>query len=243
MFIPLHDSNSLKFIRVQWVTWSLILVNVLVFAMTGFAGADSGFTLAAVYGLGFIPSVVHDIAELPAASILVPESWTYITYSFLHADIFHLGGNMLFLWVFGDNVEDALGHLRFLLFYLATAAAGAFLHGWLIPESETPLIGASGAVAGVIAAYLMLHPRVRVWVLILARIPLPLPAYIPLALWVGMQFLMLLTKPDDQVSWAAHAGGILTGAVLVIFLRRRGVPLFDRTIETPKAAVQEHAAH
>jgi hypothetical protein len=121
----------------------------------------------------------------------VPEEATYITYAFLHGDIFHLGGNMLFLWVFGDNVEDALGHLRFLLFYLLCAAAGALMHGLLGPDSQVPLIGASGAVAGVVAAYLMLHPRVKVWILAFGRIPLRIPAYIALGLWILFQLVMI----------------------------------------------------
>ncbi|MCY0092471.1 rhomboid family intramembrane serine protease [Hoeflea ulvae] len=239
MFIPLHDSNDLKYIRLQWVTWSLIAINVLVWVITGLAGGDSEFSNAAVLGLGFIPSVVNDIAELPASMVLVPEDATYVTYSFLHGNLLHLGSNMIFLWVFGDNVEDAMGHVRFLVFYLLCAAAGAFAHGLLLPDSQNPLIGASGAVAGVIAAYLMLHPKVRVWVLVLGRIPLPLPAYIPLLFWVVFQFFMLVTDLGGEVSWAAHVGGIVAGAVLVLVFRRSGVPLFDRNIESPKAVVHK----
>ena len=239
MFIPLYDSNNLKHIKLQWVTWSLIVINALVWCVTGLTGDDSEFTNAAFLGLGYIPSVVNDIAELPSSLVLVPEDATYITYSFLHGNLLHLGSNMLFLWVFGDNVEDAMGHIRFLVFYFLCAAAGAFMHGLLLPESDGPLIGASGAVAGVIAAYLMLHPRVRVWVLVLGRIPLPLPAYIPLLFWVGTQFFMVFTDIGGEISWGAHIGGMIAGAVLVLVLRRSGVPLFDRTIESPKAVVHE----
>src|SRR5690606_36849210 len=116
---------------------------------------------------------------------------------------------MLFLWVFGDNVEDALGNVKFLIFYLACAAAGAWLHGILAPESQAPLIGASGAIAGIVAAYLMLHPRVKIWVLAFARFPVRLPAWIVLALWIAFQFVMVALIPEDQVSWAAHIGGII----------------------------------
>lgn len=239
MFIPLHDSNSLRHIRVQWVTWSLIAMNFSIWVLTGLAGDMSDFTEATVLGLGFIPSVVNGFAELQPSDVLVPETATYVTYAFLHGDFLHVGSNMLFLWVFGDNVEDAMGHFRFILFYLACSAAGAFLHGLLLPDSDAPLIGASGAVAGVVAAYLMLHPRVRVWVLVLGRIPLPLPAFIPLALWVAFQFFMLAAEPDGAVSWAAHAGGILAGAALILILRRRGVPLFDRRIESPSAIIRQ----
>jgi len=165
----------------------------------------------------------------------VPEGATYVTYAFLHADIWHLGTNMLFLWVFGDNVEDAMGHLRFLVFYLLCAAAGALAHGLLDPRSEAPLIGASGAVAGVVAAYLLLHPRVRLWVLVLGRIPLPLPAFVPLTLWIVYQLYMLVFDAQGEVSWAAHIGGIVAGFALIALMKRRTVPLLDREIVPPRA--------
>jgi len=235
MFIPLHDANSLKHIKLQYVTISLILINVIIWLITGPVLAPEAFSNAAVVGLGYIPAVVFDYATLEPGLVLVPDEATYITYAFLHGDFWHLAGNMLFLWVFGDNVEDALGHVRFLIFYLLCAAAGAFLHGLIDVESQAPLIGASGAISGVVAAYFLLHPKVRVWVLVLFRIPLPLPAVIPLAFWIGQQFFMLLIDPSSGVSWGAHVGGILAGAVLVVILRRRGVPLFDRTIVSPRA--------
>ncbi|PZO76619.1 MAG: rhomboid family intramembrane serine protease [Mesorhizobium amorphae] len=234
MFIPLHDANSLRRIRLQWVTLALIAANVAVHLVlsTGTATTMQG----AVIGLGYIPSVVFDTAVLPPGYAIVPEDLTYLTYSFLHADWLHLGGNMLFLWVFGDNVEDALGHLRFLLFYLLSAAAGALAHGLLVPESQAPLIGASGAVAGILSAYLILHPRVKIWVLAFGRIPLRVPAWVAIAAWIGFQILMLVILPEDEVSFAAHLGGAAAGAVLVVILRRRDQPLLDKVVVTPRAA-------
>ncbi|WP_315924921.1 rhomboid family intramembrane serine protease [Mesorhizobium sp. SP-1A] len=237
MFIPLYDSNRLRFIRIQYVTIGLIALNVVVYFGTVFAGEN--FTNAAMLGLGFIPSVVHHTAELAPQYIVVPETLSYVTYSFLHADLIHLGGNMLFLWVFGDNVEDALGHLRYLVFYLACAVGGALLHGMVAPDSQAPLIGASGAIAGVVTAYLILYPRVKVWILAFARIPLRIPAYVVLALWIGTQFVLFLRGGEDEVSWACHVGGILTGAVLVFVLRRRDV-LSD--LAAAPAAVPESEA-
>ncbi|MEI4484466.1 MULTISPECIES: rhomboid family intramembrane serine protease [unclassified Phyllobacterium] len=236
MFIPLHDANSLKYIKLQYVTLSLIALNVIIFALTSIAGDHAEAT---IIGLGYIPAIVHDLAALPAAYDIVPPNATYITYAFLHADIFHLGGNMLFLWVFGDNIEDALGHVKFLIFYLLCAAAGALLHGVILPDSEAPLIGASGAIAGIVAAYLILHPRVKVWVLAFGRIPLRIPAIYPLVLWVALQFGMLLWGGDEQISWPAHVGGIIAGALLILILKRRNVPLFDRAIVSPRAVVVE----
>ncbi|MGL3607343.1 rhomboid family intramembrane serine protease [Rhizobium sp. G187] len=239
MFIPLHDRNALKHIKRQYVTLGLIAANVLTFVLTTLL-PDAAYEIG-VYGIGFIPAVAFDFAELDQSLVLVPDGATYITYAFLHGSWLHLGSNMLFLWVFGDNVEDAMGHFKFLFFYLACAAAGALMHGLVMPASQAPLIGASGAVAGVVSAYLMLHPKVRVWVLVLMRFPLPLPAFVPLILWVGQQFVMLLIDGDSNVSWGAHVGGILAGILLVLVLRRPGVPLFDRAIVTPKAVETIHA--
>ncbi|MCO6051690.1 rhomboid family intramembrane serine protease [Mesorhizobium sp. RP14(2022)] len=234
MFIPIHDANHLRRIRLQWVTIALIAVNVGVHLFSTFEGEL--WTEGAVLGLGFIPALVWDQAVLPAGYAIVPEDLTFLTYSFLHADWLHLGGNMLFLWVFGDNVEDALGHFRYVLFYCACAAAGALCHGLLDPGSQAPLIGASGAIAGIISAYLILHPRVKIWVLAFGRIPLRLPAWIVLAAWIVFQFAMLFMAGEAAISFAAHVGGLIAGAVLVVLLRRRDQPILDSHVMTPRAA-------
>ena len=233
MFIPLHDANSLKHIRLQYVTVGMIVANVIVFLITTVGGDDA--TQAAVIGLGYIPSVAFDHAELPPEFVLIPESATYVSYAFLHADFWHIAGNMLFLWVFGDNVEDAMGHVRFFFFFLICAAAGALFHGMMAPQSDSPLIGASGAVAGVVAAYLLLHPRVKVWILAFGRIPLRIPAWVALIAWIGFQIVMFTLAGDEEISWAAHIGGIVAGALLILLFRRRGVPLLDREIVEPRA--------
>jgi membrane associated rhomboid family serine protease len=236
MFIPLYDSNRLRHIRLQYVTIGLIALNAIVYLITSLSGEN--FTNAAVLGLGFIPSVVHNTAELDPRFVVIPEQLSYVTYAFLHADIFHLGGNMVFLWVFGDNVEDALGHIRYLIFYLLCAIAGALFQSLVAWDSQVPLIGASGAIAGVVTAYLILYPRVKVWVLAFARIPLRIPAFIPLILWVLFQVVMFAASGEDQISWACHIGGIIAGAVLVLVLRSRGVPLFaaaDEDVPTTNA--------
>ncbi|MCC6203811.1 MAG: rhomboid family intramembrane serine protease [Hyphomicrobiales bacterium] len=237
MFIPLHDANSLKRIRFQYVTCGLIVANIVIFALTALNGEET--EIAAVLGLGYIPSVVFDTVELPPQFVILPEDLTYVTYAFLHGDIWHLGGNMLFLWVFGDNVEDALGHFRFVVFYLLCAVAGALFHGLVAPASQVPLIGASGAIAGVVSAYLILHPKVKIWVLAFGRIPLRVPAYIALALWILFQVFMFMAAGDAQISWACHLGGIGAGAILVLLLKRRDVPVLDREIVSPRAVVVE----
>ena len=236
MFMPLYDVNRLRYIRRQWVTLTIIAVCTLVTLFLEMLSGPSIDDFASL-ALGYIPAVVNDFADLDPSLVIVPEETTLVTYAFIHAGWGHLITNMLFLWVFGDNVEDATGHLRFVLFYVACAAAGAFAHGLIDPDSQQPLVGASGAVAGVSAAYVMLHPKVRVWVLVLGRVPLPLPAWVPLGLWISMQFVMIIADPGGEISWAAHVGGIVAGVALIPLLKRRDVPLFDRTIVPPEAAV------
>ncbi|MCK5713169.1 MAG: rhomboid family intramembrane serine protease, partial [Hyphomicrobiaceae bacterium] len=180
---------------------------------------------------GTIPSVLFESQELPAEYAVLPAYLTLVTSMFLHAGWLHIGGNMLYLWVFGDNVEDAMGHVRFLFFYLACGVAAALFHSWMLPNSQLPLIGASGAVAGVIAAYLMLHPRVSVWVLAFKVIPLRITAGIVLGFWIALQVVMIILADAGPTAWWAHIGGLIAGGVLIIFLRRPGVPLFDKGVQ------------
>jgi membrane associated rhomboid family serine protease len=229
MFLPLHDDNPRRRVGLPMVTWGLIALNTLIHAvvMSGAVLPESA-QVAVVYGFGVVPSVLTDRADLPAHLAIVPEAITPLTYMFLHGGWMHLAGNMLFLWVFGDNVEDAMGHGRFLAFYLLCGVIAGLVFALLGPSaSDTPLVGASGAIAGVVAAYLVLFPRVRVWVLVLMRIPLRLTAAWCLGGWVIWQFgHWFLFGNADQVAWLAHIGGLAAGAVLVVLFKRSDVPLF-----------------
>ena len=232
VFIPLSDDNPLRSVRFQWVTIGLIAANVVVFLLE-----NTSDGIAAMASFALIPSELFSVQLGGVATSLdqpvrVPEGLTLLTYQFLHGDILHLLSNMLFLWVFGDNVEDAMGHFKYLVFYILCGIAGGLAHAFMAPASTLPLIGASGAVAGVIAAYLLLHPRVRVWVLAFRFIPLRISAAWVLGVWVVTQFVMIALAPSDQVAWWAHVGGMVAGAILVLFLRRSGVPLFDRRLQT-----------
>lgn len=235
VFIPLHDTNPLKTIRYQYVTVGIIALNVLIYVVF-----QSGWVLpiddadAAAFAL--VPAQLfasnpffNDTSIAPPGVVAVPERITLVTYMFVHAGWLHLIGNMLFLWVFGDNVEDAMGHIRFIMFYLICGIAAGLTHAVMMPHSDLPLIGASGAVAGIIAAYLMLHPKVKVWVLALWRIPIKITAFWALGFWIVFQLGNLVLDPNGDVAWWAHAGGLATGALLILFMRRKGVPLFDRT--------------
>jgi membrane associated rhomboid family serine protease len=230
VFIPLHDDNPLENLTRPWVNYGLIAFTVLVFFVSGGVNPDS--LREAAFSFGLVPSVVNDIRELPADYVLIPETATYFTYAFLHANFLHLAGNMLFLWVFGDNIEDAVGHLRYLAFYLLSAAGGGLVHSLFHASSTLPLIGASGAVAGIVGAYLLLHPRVKLWVLLLGKIPFRLSAVYILLAWAAFQVvnLLIIAPGDENVAWLAHIGGFIAGGLLILVLRRPGVVLLDRNI-------------
>ena len=226
--IPLHDGLALTHIHRPYAGWTLIAINVLVYFVVE-RGGLSTVSEASVLSYGLIPAVFNDYVDLPAGYAVVPDWLTIVTYSFLHGNLWHLIGNMVFLWVFGDNVEDAFGHVRFVLFYVLCAIGAGYAFVVVDPASQVPVIGASGAGAGIVAAYLMLHPNQKVWVLAFARIPLRIGAGWVLGFWVLFQvYSVLVAQPNDQVAWWSHIGGLISGALLVLVLRRRGVPLFDR---------------
>ncbi|MCC6949575.1 MAG: rhomboid family intramembrane serine protease [Bradyrhizobiaceae bacterium] len=229
MFIPLYDDNPNDPLFYPWVTRALVAINVLIFVvLQSILYVDD--PNAPVTTFGVTPASVT--LQIPVSAIAVPSGLTFITYMFLHGGWMHLIGNMLFLWVFGDNVEHAMGHVRFAVFYLACGVAGAVAHYLSVPDSTQPLIGASAAIAGIVAAYLMLFPHAKVWILLLARIPVKLSAKWVLGAWVLFQFVNVIVSTDPQTAWWAHVGGILAGAVLVVFLRRPDIPLFARDVRT-----------
>ena len=244
IFIPLSDDNPLRFVPYQWVTVGLIAVNVVVFLwqITGI-GPTPGASFALVPSELFQVGIFGGPANGRYDTIAVPEGYTLLTYMYFHADFLHLSSNMLFLWVFGDNVEDAMGHLKYLFFYTACGVAGGLAHACLSPSSWLPLVGASGAVAGVIIAYLMLHPHVRVWVLAFRVIPMRITAVWILGVWIATQVFMLAFSRGEQVAWSAHIGGMIAGATLILVLRRPGVPLFDRDLATSEESCCSIVGH
>lgn len=222
MFVPLHDNTPLKVIRFQYVTGALILINVAVFLTTGAFTSDQVLWAVAT-GYGIVPVELLHVVSANTVYNPVPEPLTLITYQFLHGGWMHLISNMAFLWVFADNVEDAFGHFGFLLFYLLCGIAAGLLHTLMQPDSNAPLIGASGAVSGVLASYLLLYPRARVWILLFMRIPLPISAFWALSGWFALQLLSIFIASEDelQVAWWAHIGGFLAGLILTFVLRSR----------------------
>ncbi len=226
MFVPLYDGVPMRRLKAPFVTYALILINVAVFAATAATPQMQEDFAYLAAGLGAIPSVIFGYEELPAGLPLVPAPATLVTSLFLHLSWMHVIGNMVVLFVFGDNVEDALGHWRFLAFYLLCGIAGGLAHAAMDLSAPRPLVGASSAVSGIIGAYLVLHPRVKVWGLILFRIPVRLRAAWGIALWAALQLWQIYSAGDTSTGWTAHLGGFAAGLALVFVMRPRDQPLF-----------------
>jgi membrane associated rhomboid family serine protease len=230
----LWDLNPIKRIQFPYVTVALVLANCIVyfFFQEGviYRVGDNILVSFAVIPTELIQQgfLSRPVTAVPPEAMMVPEGLTLLTYMFLHGNFPHLLWNMVFFYVFGDNVEDAMGHVRFLFFYLICGVFAGVAHAAISPQSAVPLIGASGAVAGVIAAYLMLHPNVRLWVLVLFRLPLRVSAGFAILVWIALQLYSVFAGVQDNTAWWAHIGGLIAGAVLILFMRKPGVPLFDR---------------
>lgn len=223
--IPLHDDNptSIK----PYVTIGLIALCTMVF----FWQISLGNAIQqAIISLGVIPSVLFNFKLLSPELIVVPPLMTIFTSMFLHGGWMHLIGNMLYLWIFGNNVEDVMGHGRFIIFYLLCGTAAVLAQAIPDPQSDIPMVGASGAISGVLGAYILLYPHAR----ILIAIPLGfyihtmrLPAGIVLGLWFILQLVnSSFVGSEGGVAFGAHIGGFVSGMVLILFFRRKGVRLF-----------------
>jgi membrane associated rhomboid family serine protease len=221
MFVPLKDDNPLRLIRFQYVVLAIIVLNFAVFLITGPMLGDEALIWVET-GFGVVPSELLDL-QRNANPLFNPvsEPLTLVTYQFLHGGWLHLLANMAFLWVFADNVEDVFGHFGFALFYLMCGIVAALTHVYMLPNSHEPLIGASGAVSGVLAAYLLLYPRARIWILLFFYIPFRIPAWLVLSGWIILQVASLYaTEPDAQaVAWWAHIGGFAVGLLFTLVLR------------------------
>ncbi len=241
MFFPLSDDDQLL-VKPAYVTWTLVGLNVLVFLLQmsnpqftlGYAAIPAEITRGQDL-VGMVPVQVGSVqdgtaqmVELPQAPGPSPIQLTLLTAMFMHAGIMHLGGNMLFLWIFGDNVEHRFGHLPFLIFYLASGLAASLAQIALNPDSVIPTLGASGAIAGVLGAYLVLFPRNRVYAFFLFTV-ISVPAFLVLAMWAvtqviggyGSIFGAAGVSQTGGVAYMAHLGGFVAGVVVAMFYRRK----------------------
>lgn len=221
---PIRDVNPMRH-RAPLVTVALIAANALVFFWEISLGTErlNSFLMSSA----FVPERMFDGGRI------TPDEWipglqSALVSMFLHGGWMHFLGNMLFLWVFGDNVEDRLGHVKYLIFYLLAGYAATFAHAFAGPQSTIPAIGASGAIAGILGAYLFLHPMAKivtvVWIVFIIRL-VQIPAIVYLPIWFLMQAFsgyaaISAATPEDAggVAWFAHIGGFIAGPVLLLLL-------------------------
>lgn len=220
MVMPLYDDNPFRMSQTPVMSWTLIGFTLVAFVLE-FSAHDNPTVVA--NQLGVIPGAISGLYSFPGA---VSPYLTLITYQFLHADVVHLIGNVIFLWVFADNVEEALGRWRFLLFYLLVGAVAALAFVFSAPGSKIPLIGASGSISGVVIAYLMLRPCAKLTALVMG-IPLRISAYWIIGVFIAIQFVNLGSATKSDVAWWCHIGGMVAGAILLPLMKRRDVRLFE----------------
>ena len=229
---PIRDHNP----STQWpfVTYGLILVNIAVFLSYWYQDHRGVEQVILTYGLVPVDVVYGDARA------------SLITHMFLHGGWMHLLGNMLFLWIFGDNMEDAMGHRRFALFYLGAGLCAAVLQILGDPTSHIPMVGASGAIGGVLGGYLLLYPKARIDVLfifiIFFRI-FAIPAWVGLGFWFGSQLLNSASGAQDGVAYLAHIGGFLGGLALTypVWTKLGGRGFWARTAGAPPSPAAEYA--
>ncbi len=234
---PLRDHNPSG--RTPYVVYLLMAVNILGYFWysTTFASDRS---LAMFYAA---------FAATPSEIMAGEEPLTLLTSMFIHGGLMHLAGNMLFLWIFGDNLEDEMGPIPFLVFYLVCGVGATLAHVLSAPNSPVPLVGASGAIAGVMGGYLLLFPKARVDILIILVIffrIVPVPAFLMLGLWLGMQFLGGVNADPNGggVAYWAHAGGFFIGFLLTIpaWVKRGGPRFWNRTHGHPPHPQAQYSA-
>jgi len=232
---PIRDHNPSG--RTPYVVYALMAANILVFLASLGVMSGGQETFYFLIDWGIVPSRISEGQGYE----------TLVTSIFLHGGWMHLGGNMLFLWIFGDNLEGEMGHVRFLAFYLASGIGAGLIHVLAAPNSMVPTIGASGAIAGVLGGYLLLFPKARVDVLIILIIffrVFPVPAWVMLFIWLGLQVIGSFNADPDAggVAYLAHVGGFAVGLVLTIplWLKRGGTGFWSRTHGHPPHPEREY---
>lgn len=220
--IPLRDENPSRTVPI--VNVFLIFANVSIFIYQYLLIPGGAKPL--ILGLGLIPYEFSHFVDI-GSDALVPVPLTVFTSMFMHGGLIHLIGNMLFLWIFGDNVEDKLGHIRYFFFYVLCGVGAALLHLFTNLDSKVPTIGASGAIAGVMGAYMILFPKARIRALLILGIFIQvvrIPAIIMIGYWMLIQVVSGLAEygasTGGGIAWFAHIGGFISGAMLVMIMRK-----------------------
>ncbi len=223
--IPLHDDNPTT------IKPLVSMVFITFCCLVYFWEASQGNQYQQViYSLGVVPASLLGSVSLPDELALIPAWMTIFTSMFMHGGWMHLGGNMLYLWIFGNNVEDSMGHLKFIIFYLLCGIAAVFAQVIPNPGSTIPMVGASGAISGVLGAYLLLYPHAKVLVLVPFGVfsrTMRISALYVLAMWFGIQLFSSFGSGSEQggVAFGAHIGGFIAGMLLIPYFRKSSLPI------------------
>jgi membrane associated rhomboid family serine protease len=233
--IPISDDNPARLTPIVTLLIIALCVGTYVWELS--LGQDMNAALAI---LGFVPASLRHPPTTYSGFVSYPPGVTIFSSMFLHGGLLHLGGNMLYLWIFGNNVEDAMGHGRFVVFYLVCGVAAALALALVDPASRVPMIGASGAISGVLAGYVLLFPRARVTVIVPLGIiffPFAVSAFWVVSFWIILQLISAaLSNPHAPgVAWWAHVGGFTAGLLLTPFFKSSRFPLFGRPQPGPWA--------
>ena len=217
-FFPISDDNESRTKPV--ICYILIFICSFIFLWQ--SSLPSNLNQDAIYNFGLVPAALFG-----EKSSFIHPYLTIFSSMFMHGGWMHLLGNMVFLWIFGDNIEDSMGHTKFLSFYLICGVIAALLQATIDPNSTIPMIGASGAIAGILGAYLILHPKANVnvlfWIIIFITV-IKVPAFIVLSIWIVSQFF----GSASGVAYFAHIGGFIAGALLIYFFKHPNVQLFQQ---------------
>lgn len=237
MFFPIGDDIERDEAAFQLSTIGLFAICFTVFGLQ-FSLESPQEYVNIIRTFGLTPAALLLGYELPAHLAVIPPELTLLTSMFLHIDMFHFAGNMLFLWAFGSSVENATGHVRFVILYLLCGLAAGYGQALAEPASTIPVVGASGAISGIMAAYLLVYPfsRVRVAMILGFRlVVIRVPALVVIGGWIALQAWEMIAASasgeDGGVAWTAHIAGFLAGLLLIAVLRRKGVKIFAMTEE------------
>lgn len=223
--IPLHDDNPTQ--GTPLVTLMLIGICIAVFLYQTNLSQQAAELFAFQYGA--IPAIVFGQASLPEEAVAIPAALTLVSSMFLHGSWMHLLGNMLYLWIFGNNIEDVMGHAKFVLFYTLSGILAALSHALTDPSSQIPMVGASGAISAVLGAYILLFPRAHVLVLLPMIGMTRVAAGIVLGMWFVTQLIsggMSMGAAGGGVAFFAHIGGFIAGMALIGLFKRKEVRFF-----------------
>ena len=233
MIIPIGDEIERTATPFQFATITMLAICFGVWGWQvnlSFEEVEGAF-----YSFGLVPAFLFGYRAPPLELAVIPVELTIVTSMFMHGGWSHIIGNMIYLWVFGSSLEEACGHVRFVIFYLLCGVGAAIGHAMVDPAATIPMVGASGAISGLLAAYMLVYPfnKVTVLFMLVGFFRVRLPALIVVGLWIAYQIYEMFAAaaaPEPEVggvAWTAHVGGFATGAVLIFFLRRPGVKLMQ----------------